>query len=103
MDIYNNGMTNNIFSKKTFDCLVRDRERILYEGPAFAICSENESGKLDVLPEHTHFISIIQHSLDIIRNDGKTLSIPVSKGILKVLDGDVRIYLGIFSAASKAK
>jgi F0F1-type ATP synthase epsilon subunit len=94
---------NAIFYKQTFNCLVRDRQTVLYEGPASAITTRNEHGLLDVLPEHTHFISIIEGSVDIVRPDGKTLNIPVSKGILKIFGGEARIYLGIFSVASKKK
>lgn len=94
-------MANDIFYNLTFKCLIRDRERVLYSGDAYSITTYNEHGKMDVLPEHTHFISIIQDSINIIGADNKPLSIPVSKGILKVLENDVRVYLGIFSAASK--
>jgi F0F1-type ATP synthase epsilon subunit len=94
---------NDIFYKQTLNCLVRDRERILYQGQVSALTTYNEQGKLDILPAHTHFISIIKQSLDIIQLDGKILNIPVSKGILKVVEDDVRVYLGIFPAASKAK
>jgi F0F1-type ATP synthase epsilon subunit len=94
---------NNIFYSQTLNCLVRDRQTILYEGPASAITTRNEQGLLDILPEHTHFISLIESKLDIVRPDGQTLNIPVSKGILKVFEGEARIYLGIFSVASKKK
>lgn len=94
-------MADKIFYNQSFDCLIRDRERILYQGKALAITTKNETGVLDILPEHTHFITIIQNSLEIVQKDGKTLNIPVTKGILKVYEGEVRIYLGIFSTLSK--
>lgn len=94
-------MPNNIFYTKTFNCLVRDRETILYQGNALAITTRNERGKLDVLPEHANFISIIDEFVDIIRDDNKILKIPVTRGILKIYDNEARIYLGIFSVSSQ--
>lgn len=93
---------NTIFYGQKFKCIVRDREKILYIGEASAITTYNEKGVLDVLPGHTHFISIIERSLQIVYPDGKTLNIPITKGILKVYLGEVRVYLGIFSSISKS-
>lgn len=94
-------MKNSIFYSATFRCLIRDRETILFQGDAYALTTINEQGKLDILPQHTHFISIIQDNITIITADGKKLEFPVLKGILKVFDNEVKIYLGIFSSLSK--
>ncbi len=96
-------MPNQIFYSQTFPCLVRNRETILFQGDAFALSTVNNKGKLDVIPGHTHFVSIIEQSLKIVKTDGKTVEFPVNKGILKVFDNEVKVFLGIFSSVSKAE
>lgn len=96
-------MASQIFYKQTFRCIIRDRDTVLFEGDAFAVSAKNEVGLMDVLPEHTNFISIVQESIEVMKNDGKSLKLPIEKGVLKVLDNEVRIYLGIFSSISRIK
>ncbi len=96
-------MESTIFYNSTFPCLIRDRQRILYQGQALSLTAINEEGPFDVLPQHSHFISIIQNKLDLVQPDGKTLTVPVTKAILKVYNGEVRVYLGIFSSISGIK
>lgn len=96
-------MESTIFYTATFPCLIRDRERILYQGEALSLTTVNEEGPFDVLPQHSHFISIIQNKLELVQPDGKTLTVPVTKAILKVYNGEVRVYLGIFSSISNIK
>ncbi len=95
-------MPNQIFYTETIPCLVRDKEVILFQADIKAVTTKNDRGKLDVLPGHTHFISIIEDSIHIIAKDGKVVDFPVHKGILKVFDNEVKIYLGIFSSVSKS-
>lgn len=96
-------MINDIFYKKTFTCLIRDKENILYDGQVRAISTKNEQGTLDVLPDHTHFISIIEGKISVVKPDDKKVEMPIQKGILKVLDNEVRIYLGIYSPSSRSE
>lgn len=92
-----------IFYKQTFPILIRDKERVLYNGQALSLTTWNSKGIMDVLPGHSHLVSIIEKQLDIIKNDGNTLSVPVTKAILKVFQGEVRVYLGVFSSLSAKK
>jgi F0F1-type ATP synthase epsilon subunit len=94
-------MNTAVFYTDTFPCLIRDRERILYKGKALSLTTVNDQGLFDILPNHSNFISIIKDKLDILSPDGKTLSVPVTRAILKVFEGDVKVYLGIFSSISK--
>lgn len=96
-------MASPIFFKQTFRCIIRDRDTVLFQGDALAVTTKNEVGLMDVLPEHTNFISIVQESIEVVKNDGKSLKLPIEKGVLKVLANEVRIYLGIFSSISKIK
>lgn len=90
-------MATGAFYKQTFPILIRDKERVVYQGQALSLTTWNDKGVFDILPEHSHFVSIIQKQLDIVKSDGKTLSVPIVKAILKVFQGEVRIYMGVFS------
>ena len=96
-------MAAGTFYKQTFPILIRDKERIVYQGQALALTTWNDKGVFDVLPTHSHFISLIHKKLDIIKPDGKTLSVPIVKAILKVFQGEARIYMGVFSNISLKK
>lgn len=90
-------MAVNIFYKQTFPVLIRDKERIVYKGQALSLTAWNHKGIFDVLPGHSHIVSIIEKRLDIIKDDGKSLSVPIVKAILKVFQGEARVYMGVFS------
>ena len=74
--------------------VVREREKLLFQGQALAITAVNEAGPFDVLPLHTNFISVVKDSLTIIKEDGSKLEIPLARGILKVQRNMVEVYLG---------
>lgn len=75
--------------------IVRDRSGILYQDSAKAISSVNERGIFDILPEHANFISIIQDRLIIHRHDGSKHEIKLTRGVIKVHQNTVQIYLGV--------
>ncbi len=80
---------------ETLHVVVRNRERVFYNAPALAITSFNPSGRLDILPEHFNFISIIKEKIIIYRPDKTTQEFNISTGVLKVSRNSVEIFLGI--------
>lgn len=74
---------------------VRQKTRILFQGPIQALTSVNIRGKFDILPEHANFISIITDYVIILKPDGSNLHIPLSRGVLKVDGNTVSVYLGV--------
>jgi len=79
----------------TLSVLVQNREGILYQGPAQSLTSYNPKGKFDLLPQHANFISLVEQGLSIKKEDGTTQEIPLKNGILRVVQNQVEIYLGI--------
>ena len=75
--------------------LVRDRNGILYEGPAKALSSINEKGPFDVLSLHQNFISLIIKEIVIHDLDGQSREIPAPGGVLMVRENRVEVYIGI--------
>ena len=81
----------------TLFLIVRERERVLFEGEASALSSFNERGLFDILPEHTNFISLIKDFLVVHKLDGTQSEIKIKDGVLKVYKNRVWVYLGILS------
>jgi len=80
---------------KTLTVTVRARDAEYFNGKAVAITSMNKKGPFDILPKHTHFISLIQNSITIHKTDGSTQEIRFSNAILKVKDDIVEVYVGM--------
>lgn len=82
-------------SNELLDLIIRDRENLLFEGPARALSSRSDKGVFDILPRHTNFISVIKENLTIHKVDGTIQSLSVNYGIVKVYMNKVSVYLGI--------
>ena len=80
---------------KPFVLKVLSRGDILFEGEVESLSSVNDTGKFDVLRGHANFISLIRDYLVIREKGGRTKEIKIGSGILKVLDNEANIYLGI--------
>lgn len=74
---------------------VRDRENVIFEGPAKSVSSQNQKGKFDILPIHENFISLVNETIIVTREDGVEQEIPLANGIVRVMENRVEVYLGI--------
>ncbi len=81
--------------RRNFYLKVRTRQNMLFEGPISSLSSVNETGKFDVLIKHANFISLIKDYLIINLIDGKKREIKVENAILRVLDNQADVYLGV--------
>ena len=80
---------------QTLDVIVRNPDNRVFTGQAVAVSSVNQKGPFDILPYHENFISIIKDHVTIYLTQEKTQTIPVEKGILKVFENTIEIYLGV--------
>ena len=74
--------------------LVKNRDKIVFEGEVDNISSYNKIGLFDVLLDHSNFISIVEKQIIIIQN-GARKEIPVDNGLLKVKGNNIFVYLGV--------
>lgn len=79
----------------TLDVIVKNPDRTVFSGKAFAVSATNQKGPLDILPYHENFISIIKDKVTIHLTQEKTENIPVEKGVLKVFENSVEVFLGV--------
>lgn len=75
--------------------VVRSREGLLFEGPAWAVSSTNKIGPFDILALHANFVCEFEHFLIIHLPTGEDRKLDVVRGILKVKDNKVEAYMGV--------
>lgn len=77
--------------------IIRNRQEIQFDDIVHAITSVNETGIFDILPNHANFISIVKDTIVIHKKDNKKEEIKITRGIVRVSENKVNIYLGVFS------
>lgn len=80
---------------KLLTITIHDADKIVFEGEANSISSVNERGVFDVLPYHSHFISIIKTSITIHRKNQPDKVFSIDSGIMQVHNDTVDVFLGI--------
>lgn len=85
-----------------FMLTIRNRTTLSFREPVKAVTSVNDKGKFDILPDHTNFISIIKDYVIIHKKDGTDQEVKITRGVMKVQQNNVTIYLGIVPEEEKA-
>lgn len=75
--------------------VVRNKDKVLYNGQAFAVTSFNDRGIFDILPQHESFISLIKEKVIIHPTQKENKEIQIENGILRVYKDRVYIYVNI--------
>lgn len=83
--------------RPTFDVVIYDHDKIVYQGQVWALSSTNDIGPFDVLASHSNFITVVKNQLTLHFDDQKTRFLPVDRGVLRAYRQNVEIYLGISS------
>jgi F0F1-type ATP synthase epsilon subunit len=75
--------------------MVRNREKVIYDGAAWAVSSLNERGVFDILPEHINFITMIKDTLTIHKPDKTLQEYKIRTGLMRVSSNVIEIYVGL--------
>ena len=78
-----------------FDVIVNSPSKLIWEGKATSVSSENSKGKFDILPEHANFITMIEDKPITIRTGTTDRTLRYDNAVLSVKSGSVTIYAGI--------
>jgi len=81
----------------TLSVVVRNKDRVLYSGNAYAITSINDKGIFDILPQHESFISLIKEKVIIHKTQKDEEAIQIESGIVKVYKDKVYIFVNFKS------
>ena len=81
--------------KRKLQVKISDREKILFEGEAFAVSSKNEIGIFDVLGEHANFVTTVAEYVEVRKNIDNKVRFDMERGILRVKENVVEIFAGV--------
>lgn len=81
---------------------LRDQKGLVMQGPAKSVSSKNSKGPFDVLPQHAHFITLIQDEIVVTHQSGKTQRYEVTRGVMRCFNNKVEIFTGLDSTVAKA-
>lgn len=79
--------------RETISVVIRKKDGVVWQGAASSLTSTNTVGTFDILPEHTHFVGLIEQYV-IVRVEKQEKKWSIERGILSVKDGVVEAYLG---------
>lgn len=69
---------------------------VIWEGGARSVSSVNSQGPFDLLPEHAHFISLIERQPIIVtQGNGEDRTFLYETAVIRLFDGIVTIYAEI--------
>ena len=80
---------------KKLQVKISDREKVLFEGEAFAVSSKNEIGVFDILGEHANFVSTVAEYVVVHKNADNKVKFDMDRGILRVKENIVEVFAGI--------
>lgn len=75
--------------------ILRNAEEVVFEGEIQAVTAENDDGIFDILPNHAHLITIVKNKVIIHHTTGMKEELTLDKGILKVEENTIHIFLGV--------
>lgn len=73
--------------------IVRNRDKVLYSGQAYAVTAVNDKGHFDILAQHESFISLIKDKVIIHSTPTEKQEIQIDNGIVRVYKDKVYIYV----------
>ena len=69
---------------------------VVWEGGARSVSSVNSQGPFDLLPEHAHFISLVERQpITLIEGNGSERTLLYQTAVIRLFDGIVTIYADI--------
>lgn len=73
--------------------VIRQKKGLVWQGEADALSSTNEIGNFDILPEHAHFVGLVEKYIEVHIGE-QVKRWEIERGILNVRDTIVEVYLG---------
>ncbi|OGH51501.1 MAG: hypothetical protein A3H17_04545 [Candidatus Levybacteria bacterium RIFCSPLOWO2_12_FULL_37_14] len=77
----------------TLTIVIRNKDKVLYNGQAYALTAINDKGPFDILAEHESFISLIKGKVTIHTTPKEERQIQIDNGIVRVYKDKVYIYV----------
>ncbi|KKS46221.1 MAG: ATP synthase epsilon chain [Parcubacteria group bacterium GW2011_GWA1_47_8] len=72
---------------------ITNTERIIWEGTAEAVSSENKDGPFDILPEHANFLTLVSNKPIMIHHAKGSQEFLFKQAIVYVFSDKVSVYV----------
>lgn len=82
-----------MLNNSTLTVVARNKDRVLYNGKAFAVTAVNDKGPFDVLGRHENFIAVIKEKVIIRITPKQKQEIQIENGVIRVYQDKVYIYI----------
>jgi F0F1-type ATP synthase epsilon subunit len=69
--------------------------KVYYDGEATSISAINDTGPFDVLPQHHHFMTLLNTGDVVVRNNSEEEKISIQQGIMHVKKDEVIVFLDV--------
>ena len=86
-----------MFKPSVLTVIVRNKDKILYNGQAYAVSAIDDKGPFDVLAQHENFIAIIKEKVIIHTTPKEIQEIQIENGLVRVHEDKVYIYINFKS------
>jgi F0F1-type ATP synthase epsilon subunit len=83
--------------KDRLSVTIKNQEKIIFQGQAKALTSENDKGVFDILPRHANFISLIKNKIVVLKEEGTKETFQIHSGLMRVWKNQIQVYLDIAS------
>ena len=77
------------------DIVIKSKQQIVFSGNVSHVFSKNSRGDFSILPMHANFITLIQDFVILDKGLPTERKFDVTKGLLRVLDNAVEVYIGL--------
>jgi F0F1-type ATP synthase epsilon subunit len=71
-----------------------------YDGMALSVSATNKVGPFDILADHANFFSLLDSGTVTVINETQTLKFPVSKGLVRVHNNVILLFVDIEPATT---
>jgi F0F1-type ATP synthase epsilon subunit len=69
--------------------------QIFYDGQAVSVSAVNEVGNFDILEGHANFFTLLTEGEAIVFDGYQYFNFPITKGVMKVTNNDVSLFVDI--------
>lgn len=68
---------------------------VVWEGEAISVSSANSQGPFDLLPQHAHFVSLVEHQPIIVTTKDGDKTFEFDSAVIRLFDDLVTVYADI--------
>jgi F0F1-type ATP synthase epsilon subunit len=87
---------NQEIKQEVLHVRVNEATKVLWEGDAVSVSSENSDGKFDVLGLHSNFITLVRNApITIVDVEGNEKKYSFKQSVIFVTDNTVKIFADI--------